>query len=48
MFYPKDNPGYYEMADAAKKLIVDWTKNEWYEFSDGNETKTFDIENEEL
>lgn len=24
MFYPKDNPGYYQMADQAKSVIVTW------------------------
>lgn len=48
MFYPKDNPGYYDLADAAKKLIIDWTSNEWYESSTGDETTTFGIEHDEL
>jgi len=46
MFYPKDNPGYYEMADSAKKLIVEWTMNDWYESSTGDESGTFGIEHE--
>jgi hypothetical protein len=33
MFYPKDNPGFYAMSEDAKKLIVHWTTNEWYESS---------------
>jgi len=36
MFFPKDNPGYYSMSEAAKKLIVDWSTNDWYEGSTGN------------
>lgn len=36
MFYPKDNPGYYGMSEDAKKLIVQWTTNEWYESSTGD------------
>lgn len=24
MFYPKDNPGYYTMAEEAKTLITEW------------------------
>ena len=36
MFFPKDNPGYYSMSEAAKKLIVEWTTNEWYESSTGS------------
>jgi hypothetical protein len=46
MFYPKDNPGYYEMADAAKKLIVEWSTNDWYESSTGDGSGTFGIEHE--
>lgn len=33
MFYPKDNPGYYDMSEMAKGLIVQWTTNDWYESS---------------
>lgn len=33
MFFPKDNPGYYNMSDDARKLITAWTMNEWYESS---------------
>ncbi|KAG9248918.1 hypothetical protein BJ878DRAFT_537846 [Calycina marina] len=36
MFVPKDNPGYYDLSDAAKNLIVQWTTNEWYESSTGS------------
>lgn len=46
MFYPKDNPGYYAMADAAKKLVVEWTTNEWYESSTGEQLTIMDIERE--
>ncbi len=24
MFYPKDNPGYYNMSEKAKELVVGW------------------------
>ncbi|TVY29399.1 hypothetical protein LHYA1_G001856 [Lachnellula hyalina] len=48
MFYPKDNPGYYDLADAAKKLIIEWTSNDWYESSTGDETTTFSIQHDEL
>lgn len=33
MFFPKDNPGYYSMSEEAKKLIILWSTNEWYESS---------------
>ncbi|TGO43487.1 hypothetical protein BHYA_0001g01180 [Botrytis hyacinthi] len=33
MFFPKDNPGYYTLSEDAKKLIVEWSTNEWYESS---------------
>ncbi|KAG4422987.1 hypothetical protein IFR04_003899 [Cadophora malorum] len=36
MFFPKDNPGYYALSEDAKKLIIDWTTNEWYEASTGD------------
>lgn len=43
MFFPKDNPGYYSLSDEAKKLIIKWSKNEWYESSTaGEEIKEFD------
>ncbi|EDO00672.1 hypothetical protein SS1G_03145 [Sclerotinia sclerotiorum 1980 UF-70] len=29
MFFPKDNPGYYALSEDAKKLIVEWSSNEW-------------------
>lgn len=33
MFEPKENPGYSQLSDDAKKLIVKWAKNDWYETS---------------
>ncbi|KAI9649387.1 hypothetical protein NHQ30_001962 [Ciborinia camelliae] len=33
MFFPKDNPGYYALCEEAKKSIVEWSTNEWYESS---------------
>ncbi|CAJ2505899.1 Uu.00g000290.m01.CDS01 [Anthostomella pinea] len=33
MFEPKENPGYYQLSEDAKNLIVEWSKNEWYETS---------------
>lgn len=35
MFFPKDNPGYYNMSEEAKKWIILWNMNEWY----GSSTK---------
>ncbi|KAI9883102.1 MAG: hypothetical protein M1823_005140 [Watsoniomyces obsoletus] len=29
MFFPKDNPGYYHMADQAKGYIVEWVVKGW-------------------
>lgn len=46
MFSPKDNPSYYTMADTAKKLVVEWTTNEWYESSTGEQFTIMDIERE--
>ena len=29
MFFPRDNPSYYSMAEQAKTLIVDWVLDDW-------------------
>ncbi|KZF26737.1 hypothetical protein L228DRAFT_279901 [Xylona heveae TC161] len=34
MFLPRDNPGYYDMAEHARELITGWLQNEWYESAD--------------
>ncbi|KAG4441256.1 hypothetical protein IFR05_003247 [Cadophora sp. M221] len=47
MFFPKDNPGYYTLSEDAKKLIIDWTTNEWYESSTGDADMS-GIEHQEL
>lgn len=48
MFFPKDNPGYYALAEDAKKLIVNWTTGEWYESSTGDlKMIENDVESEE-
>ncbi|KAI9795430.1 MAG: hypothetical protein M1833_007029 [Piccolia ochrophora] len=31
MFFPRENPGYYALAERAKAHIVDWVGFEWYE-----------------
>ncbi|KAH9903649.1 hypothetical protein F4778DRAFT_92794 [Xylariomycetidae sp. FL2044] len=33
MFEPDANPGYHQLSDDAKNLIVGWAKNDWYESS---------------
>ncbi|RYO78129.1 hypothetical protein DL763_009765 [Monosporascus cannonballus] len=33
MFEPKENPGYTQLSVDAKNLIVEWSRNEWYELS---------------
>ncbi|MCJ1447837.1 MAG: hypothetical protein MMC23_008349 [Stictis urceolatum] len=35
MFFPRDNPGYYELSERAKGRVVDWVQNSWYLSSDG-------------
>ncbi|KAI0168442.1 hypothetical protein BJ166DRAFT_522463 [Pestalotiopsis sp. NC0098] len=34
MFESGQNPGYAKLSDDAVRLIVKWTKNDWYETSD--------------
>jgi hypothetical protein len=45
MFFPKDNPGYYALSEDAKKYILEWTMNDWYNSSTG-ETTQLAIEHE--
>ncbi|RYP31804.1 hypothetical protein DL767_005535 [Monosporascus sp. MG133] len=33
MFEPKENPGYTQLSEDSKNLIVEWSRNEWYESS---------------
>ena len=33
MFEPAENPGYEQLSEDAKNLIVSWSHNEWYESS---------------
>ncbi|KAI0013895.1 hypothetical protein F4779DRAFT_639059 [Xylariaceae sp. FL0662B] len=33
MFEPKQNPGYSQLSEDARNLIVAWARNEWYETS---------------
>lgn len=47
MFFPKENPGYYALSENAKKLIIDWSTNEWYESSTGDADMS-GIEHQEL
>ncbi|GAB7345650.1 hypothetical protein MBLNU457_3940t1 [Dothideomycetes sp. NU457] len=37
MFSINGHPGYYQMCDKAKGLVVDWLDSDWYESSDGLE-----------
>jgi hypothetical protein len=37
MFESKGNPGYAQLSEDAKNLIVSWSKNEWYETSTGGD-----------
>ncbi|KAI1074507.1 hypothetical protein F5B20DRAFT_437945 [Whalleya microplaca] len=33
MFEPKENPGYTQLSEDARSLIVTWARTEWYESS---------------
>lgn len=33
MFYPRDNPGYYNLGQTAKALVLQWIDGKWYEES---------------
>jgi hypothetical protein len=33
MFEPESNPGYTQLSEDAKDLIVGWARNDWYETS---------------
>lgn len=37
MFEPSENPGYTQLSEDAKNLIVGWTRNEWYQSSSHGE-----------
>lgn len=39
MFFPKDNPGYYSLSEEAKRHIVEWMSNDWYDSSTGETTQ---------
>ena len=30
MFYPRENPGYYELCEIAKEKVVGWVDDGWY------------------
>ena len=46
MFLPRENPGYYNLSLRAKKLIVDWVDQAWYEGSELPEDKVQDVDME--
>jgi hypothetical protein len=33
MFFPQENPGYYDMSTRAASLVAGWSENDWYETS---------------
>ena len=35
LFFPRDNPQYYALAERAKNIVVSWVDKPWYEGSDG-------------
>lgn len=46
MFLPRENPGYYNLSLRAKKLIVEWVDQAWYEGSEAPKDKMEDIDME--
>ena len=46
MFYPRDNPRYYNMSDRAKELVAGWVDEAWYEGSEGMGGNVLIIEDE--
>ena len=47
MFYPKDNPGYFVMAERAKEVLAGWVDQGWYAGSEGRE-QAMGVEDEVL
>lgn len=37
MFFPKDNPGFYELGEQAREVIVSFVDSQWYESSEHDE-----------
>lgn len=37
MFFPKENPGFYSLGEAAKEIIASWIDQGWYHSSHGSE-----------
>ena len=48
MFFPKNNPGFDDLAQNARALIVRWTKGEWYESSFEDPMSIKEVKEEEL
>lgn len=46
MFLPRENPGYYNLSLRAKKLIVEWVDQAWYESSETLKDKMEDVDME--
>lgn len=46
MFFPRDNPGYYNMSDRAKELVAGWVDEAWYQGSEGMGGDAMMIEDE--
>lgn len=46
MFLPRENPGYYNLSLRAKKLIVEWVDQAWYESSEIPKDKLQDVDME--
>ncbi|KAL9622145.1 MAG: hypothetical protein Q9160_003488 [Pyrenula sp. 1 TL-2023] len=42
MFYPRDNPGYYNLGQTAKSLILEWIDGKWYDESEDRADAGFD------
>jgi hypothetical protein len=44
MFLPKDNPGYFKLAEDARGLVVQWVDRGWHESSSPEGQQAIEME----